>query len=1006
MEERNDSPKTSYLGLQSRTTENGERFVHLHVHSHYTFMRGTASPEALCRRAKALGYDTLALTDTNGFYGLPEFLAAAKRYELHPIIGAHVHAHDAQAVLLAKDTDGYRFISTLLTRLHHNKQSFSLIDALQEHDGPHCMVLSPDIMLLAALKKRNDCFAELRPGAAGFSLYKKAHELQVPVVATAGVYFLKPGERGLHRVLRAIDLNTTLDRIFPDERAPSTAWLKDPAAMAAHFPYAPEALANTQSIAARLHNTWDRGDELFPVWDGKEKSVDTLTERCFAGARKRYGTINSRIRSRLESELDLIGKKGFADYFLIVADIVTRFPITCGRGSAAASLVSYCLGITHVDPLEHNLLFSRFLNEGRSDLPDIDVDFPWDEKDDVTAYVRERFGEARMAAVANVIGFKSRSALREVAKVFGIPNHEIKKMTRKFSGYTPVSGIAARIKGHPLFTGIDLPEPWPEIIRLAASLEGIPRYLGTHCGGIVVTPDDVAHHVPIQISAKGMPLIQWNKDGAEDQGLVKMDLLGNRSLAVIRDTLQAVRKNYGTDLSYQTLNPLQDEATQDVIRQGKTMGVFYVESPAMRRLLKMAVQGDYNHLIALSSIIRPAANRYILEYVRRLRGGSWKPLHPAVEEILAETYGVMVYQEDIACVAMTVAGFSEAEADIFRKILTGRSRASVFEQQERFYRGARKNRVAANVIDVLWEMVASFAGYSFCKPHSASYALVSFKAAYLKTRFPAEFMAAVLSNGGGFYGPRPYLSEAERMGLTILPPDVNESGWEYHGNGNALRVGLMPVKGLSRKCLDTILEERDKQRFSGFADFITRVEPHKADALLLLRAGALDSLGNGLGRIGMAWYIRAYGNNGAVRYVSSRLEGLPCGDLPAETRNAQEVGALGFPVSFHPLQLFQDRIDRLAPQPLAAADLHLYVGKPVTMAGWPIAGKGTHTRKGEPMEFVSLEDETDTFEATFFPAAYKKFCQTISFSGPLVLKGVVEEQYGAVSLRVEGLRSL
>ena len=295
-------------------------------------MRGTASPDALCRQAKELGYDTLALTDTNGFYGLPEFLAAAQRYEIKPLVGAHVYAHDAQAVLLAKDKHGYRFISTLLTNLHHHKQSFSLIKELQQRDDPHCVVLSPDIPLLSVLRKRNDCFAELLPGAAGFSLYKKACALQVPVVATGAVYFLYPDDAGLHRVLRAIDLNTTFDGIPGDELAPPNGWLKESAAMAAHFPYAPEALANTRCIAHRLRYDWSVEGAFFPVWEGKEKSIATLKKQCFDGANKRYGTVDARVISRLESELDLIGKKGFADYFLIVADIVTRFPITCGRG--------------------------------------------------------------------------------------------------------------------------------------------------------------------------------------------------------------------------------------------------------------------------------------------------------------------------------------------------------------------------------------------------------------------------------------------------------------------------------------------------------------------------------------------------------------------------------------------------------------------------------------------------------------------------------------------------
>jgi len=794
-------------------------FIHLHVHSYYTFMRGTASPEALCCRAKGLGYGAVALTDTNGFYGLPDFLAGAAKYAVKPLIGAHVLAADGQAVFLAENRQGYRYISTLLTRLHQHHKTFSLIRELQS-GFPHCVVLSPDKRLLQTLGKQEHLFAELLPGADGYATYKLARTLGIPAVATGGVYFLAPEERDLHRILRAINRNTTLDRVPADECAPAAAWFKDAAALERHFPYAPEAVECAGRIAAGLDTGWHKGGEIFPAWEGHEDSFTVLRQQCVAGARKRYGEAGEPIISRLERELALIGKKGFADYFLIVADIVNRFPITCGRGSAAASLVSYCLGITHVDPIEHNLLFSRFMNEGRSDLPDIDVDFPWDEKDDVVAYVRERFGNERVAAVANVIGFRSRAAVRETAKVFGIAAHEIKNITGKFSGYGPVSAITRRVYGHPLFEGCDLPDPWPEIFHWAERLEHIPRHLGTHCGGVVVTPDRTALHVPVEISAKGVPLIQWNKDGAEDQGLVKMDLLGNRSLAVIRDALQTIRRQRGIELSYDAFNPLEDKRTQELIRSGRTMGVFYVESPAMRRLLTMAGKGDYHHLIALSSIIRPAANRYILEYVRRLRGGAWRALHPQVEEILAETFGVMVYQEDIARIAMKVAGFSEAEADIFRKILTGRSRKSVLDQQERFYQGAEKNRIAPKIIDTLWDMISSFAGYSFCKPHSASYALVSFKAAYLKDRFPATFMAAVLSNGGGFYAPRAYLSEAERMGIAVLPPDVNESGWEYRScskaetkdlpgrSASAIRVGLAPIKGLSRACMETIFSER------------------------------------------------------------------------------------------------------------------------------------------------------------------------------------------------------
>lgn len=980
---------------------NRQRFVHLHVHSHYTFMAGTVSPEVLCRRARESGYEALALTDTNGLYGLPEFLAAAAHHDLAPLVGVHVRASDAQAVLLAKDLQGYQFICRLLTKLHQHTDSFSLRNELTPGFS-NCVLLSPDLSLLTALKDAGDLFAELVPSKSDLATFKAARRLKIPVVATGAVYFSDPDDWGLHRVLRAIDRNTTLDRVSPGECALPHAWLKDPETMNRHFPYAPEAIENAVKIAESLQQEWKVTSDMFPEWQGESAcSADALRMRCREGLARRYGTPSRKALDRLNQELDLICAKGFAGYFLIVADIVTRFPITCGRGSAAASLVSYCLGITHVDPIEHNLLFSRFLNEGRSDLPDIDVDFPWDERDKVVAYVRRRFGEEHVAAVATITGFRSRAAVREVAKVFGMPDHEIRKVTTRLSGYASAAGIIQRIEEHPLFTGIELPEPWPTIIVLASRLERIPRYLGTHCGGIVVTPDVLTHHVPVQISAKGVPLIQWDKDGAEERGLVKMDLLGNRTLAVIRDVLQTVKTNYGIVLSYDQLNPLHDQVTQELIRSGRTMGVFYVESPAMRRLLRMADQGAYHHLIALSSVIRPAANPFILEYVRRLNGGAWEPLHPAVEEVLKETFGVMVYQEDIARIAMTVAGFSEAEADMFRRIVTARTRNRLSDQKERFYRGASERGVTCTIIDTLWEMIGSFSGYSFCKPHSASYAQVSFKAAYLKSRYPSEFIAAVLSNGGGFYAPRAYLSEAVRMGITILPPDVTASEDSYTGKGVRLRAGLSAIKGLSRQCREAIFEEREKQEFADFVDFMVRVRPAQPEALLLLKAGALDALSSNLGRIGMAWYIRASGNQNHAACSEKYLWELPRGDLPHDVKQRQEVEAVGFPISFHPLQFFQSQIARIKPAPLPACRLIEQRGKTVTLVGIAIAGKSTYTKSGEPMEFVSFEDMTDTFEATLFPSAYKCFCQMISFSRPLVVTGVVEDLFNAVSVRVK-----
>ncbi|MBN2467911.1 MAG: DNA polymerase III subunit alpha [Deltaproteobacteria bacterium] len=976
-------------------------FVHLHVHSCYTFLRGLYSPHEICQEAKNLGFSAIALTDTNGMYGLPDFLAAAEKHGIKPLVGAQIKAPDAHAILLAKDPSGYRFICSLLTRLHRDKQCFSLLRELAR-GTPGCVVLSSALPLLTVLRGKADVFAELLPGGAGFSTFKVARDLDIPVVTTGGVYFMRPENFNLHRTLRAIDLNTTVDMVPEEELAPKNAFLADPKTMAALVPYAPDGLHNTVVIAEGLPREWKRGGEVFPQWNGREESFEALRRRCVDGAKKRYGRVGGEVITRLDAELALIREKRFCDYFLLVADIVAAFPITCGRGSAAASLVSYCLGITHVDPIKSNLLFSRFLNEGRIDLPDIDVDFPWDERDAVIKYVQETFGEEKVAAVANVIGFRSRAAVREVAKVFGIPDHEIKEVTKRFSSDTSVAAILQRVNEHPLFKGRPLPQPWPDILAEASRLEQSPRHLGTHCGGIVVTPTRVADYVPVEVSAKGVPLIQWNKDGAEERGLVKMDILGNRSLAVIRDALRAVEKNQGVVLSYAGLNPIEDEATQRLIRSGRTMGVFYIESPAMRRLLVMAGKSDYPHLVALSSIIRPAANKVIIEYVRRLRGGGWKELHPLVEDILAENLGIMIYQEDVARIAGGIAGFTEAEADYFRKILSKKTRDGLATQKEKFYCGALRKEVPTKVIDALWEMIASFEGYSFCKAHSASYALVSFKAAYLKAHFPTEFMAAVLTNGGGFYSPRAYLSEIERMGFAVLPPDVNESEKGYTGTGRGVRVGLAHIRGVSRRCLETIIEGRNKRRFESFFDFSTRVKLGKPDCLLLLKAGALDSIGKELGRIGMAWCIKAQGTGDELAVTS----GLPTGDIPVAIKCSQEMEALGFPVFSHPLDFFRERVSGLRTQPIPAKALSRHLGKRVTMVGIPIAQKNVHTKTGEPMEFVSLEDLTDVFEATLFPSVYRQFCRNVSLYRPVVIRGVVESMFSAFSIRVETMEPL
>ncbi|MCZ6670371.1 MAG: DNA polymerase III subunit alpha, partial [Acidobacteria bacterium] len=559
----------------------------------------------------------------------------------------------------------------------------------------------------------------------------------------------------------------------------------------------------------------------------------------------------------------------------------------------------------------------------------------------------------------------------------------------------------------------DLRPPWPEILRRAAMLEGFPRHLSVHCGGVVLVPDEVSRYVPVQLAAKGVRIIQWEKDQAEEAGLVKIDLLGNRSLAVIRDSLAAVEENSGTRIVYERFNPLEDLRTRELVRDGDTIGVFYVESPAMRQLQQKTRCGDFEHLVIHSSLIRPAANDYIREYVRRLRGGSYTPLHPILDRVLGETYGIMCYQEDVARVAIEMAGFDDAEADGLRKVLSKKWAGRRLEDlSERFHAGAARRGITPRVAGQVWEMILSFSGYSFCKAHSASYAMVSFKSAYLKAHYPAEFLAAVISNGGGYYSAFAYISEARRMGLDILLPDVNESERRYTGRDRALRVGLMQVKSMREESLAAIVRERNRAGpFLSFDEFLKRVAIDPSDVKLLIRAGAIDSIAGRATRPDLIWRLHRWtadrkSRKGEVFFFAADGPAiLPRGPRysPAKVLR-DEIKTLGFLVSRHPLALYRGALAALDHVP--AIDLAKHAGKRVRTIGWLITGKVVETKRGEPMEFLSFEDTTAIYETTFFPRAYARFCNILTTTRPFLLEGRVDEDFGAVTLTVENARLL
>ena len=990
-------------------------FVHLHTHTCFSLMRGIPFPEELVQAARDHGQKTLAVTDRDGLYGLLWFLEAAKHSGIKPIVGAELTGN-GRAVVLAKNWEGYRSLCRLITA-RHMEEHFSLPRALAEQNGD-LFVLSNDERVLRALAGRENTFIELLPERPNFRLLKMASELSLRPVATAGVHYTDPQQHALHHLLRAIDENTTLKDVAPSTLAPPSWTLVDESQMRQTFSYCPEAVENAARIASQCRTDWAFSQVIFPSFEGRDAdaSFELLREKCMTGIRRRYGRPTPQIIERLEYELDIVRQKHFVDIFLIIEDIISQTSLTCGRGSAAASIISYLLGITHVEPLEHNLFFERFLNPDRVDPPDIDVDFAWDERDDILDYIFKRYGGRQTAMIANHVCFRARASLREIAKVYGLPEGEIASVTKRMRGlwYEFRGSTTKMIQKHPMFRKVPLEEPWPEIIQMASMLEGRPRNLSVHCGGVVIVPQDIRNHAPCQLAPKGVPIIQWEKDQAEDAGLVKVDILGNRSLAVIRDTLASIREHYGINIPYGSLSPLNDPDTQKLLARGDTMGVFYVESPAMRQLQKKTGKGDFEHLVIHSSIIRPAANHFINEYVARLKGAPYKPLHPVLGKLFAETYGIMVYQEDVSRTAMALAGFNAAQADGLRKILTKKSKRRLNEHKQKFYHGANKKGLDSSTIDAVWDMIMSFSGYSFCKPHSASYALVSFKSAWLKAHYPAQFIAAVISNQGGFYAPFAYVSEAKRMGLRVLGPDINRSEKQYTGRNGWLQIGLMQLSGLNCNCTEELLENRRANGpFDSFDDFIRRVRPAPSDTKTLIKAGCFDRTEPEATRPELIWSLYRKGH-------AARLPKGKTGDLFAQETKVttpprppqydrktifrHEAEILGFLASCHPLALYSHELSKI--RHVKGVSLHKHVGRRVTTVGWYVTGKVVSTKNRQSMEFVSFEDTTAIYETVFFPQAYRRFCQILSQSRPYVLSGKVEESFGAVSLNVDKVRLL
>ncbi len=959
----------------------------LALYSHYSLLYGVHSFEKWVEVCKKEGVDTIAISDRNSINRMHHMRNIAIEEGIHFIISATITTTDGLIWLFVKSLEGFSRLTYLLSSTHK-------IDIIEELIGNSrgLIVASYSYKILSQLNNHYiDLYAAITPH--NFESVTHMKKLKIPPIAIEDVLFIEKEDIEVHRVLRAIALKKTVGSLVNEECAPPHFFHSKEEYQRIFSPW-PEALKGAEKVATLCKDLPLFTSFIFPSYPSINKSNETeLRERVIEGAHSRYGEISDGIMDRIEYELTIINKKGFAPYFLILDDIVSMASNSCGRGSGAASIVSYALCITQVDPIAHNLYFERFLTIDRDDMPDIDVDFAWDERDDIIKRVMERFGKEHCARVANHNTFRYPSALRETAKAYAIRDGEITNILSSHDSILPKNS------------------QWETILHIAKRITTMPHLISMHCGGIVITPKEVSTYAPVSLSREGYPLLGWEKEGVEDALLVKIDLLGNRSLAVIRDTLKAL-EDIGIYINKALFNPIHDKKTIKMLQHGDSMGVFYIESPAMRQLQKKTQKGDYEHIVIHSSLIRPAANKYIGEYVKRIHGEPWKSIHPDVENVLSETYGIMCYQEDVSKVAIVLAGFNDYDADQLRKVIAKKNkvkRLNAYEEQ--FRKGCTERNIAPSVQDEVWQMMLSFDGYSFCKPHSASYAMVSFQSAYLRAHYPSYFMAAVLSNQGGYYHSAAYVSECRRMGLITFGPDIRESNWEYIGDKQRVIIGFMAIKGLQREAVFSIIKERKSHQFSSLKDFSYRVYLTKNDIISLVSAGAFDSISENLNRSNQLKTLLIHHHTMHIESQAQLFEkkALP---LPLKQHHREssmeelqrEADVLSFLRNHHILYLYADKLVKI--RRIRGYEIASHVEKKVTLVGWPITRRTIVTKQDLLMDFISFEDESTLYDVVLFPQVHKKYHSLLGVIRPLIIRGIVHKEWDALIVEVTSMQLL
>lgn len=1057
------------------------QFVHLHVHTEYSLLDGAARINQVVDTAKEMGMPALAITDHGSMFGVIDFYKACCRVGIKPILGCEVYVaprtmHDRtprvddqlyHLVLLAENEEGYRNLTKLVslgytegfyykprvdkdTLFRYAKGLVALSGCIAGEVASNAIAGKLEQAQRAAVEYqdifgRGNFYLELQDHGlpeqrvANGQLLAIGKQLGLPLVATNDVHYTMQSHAKIQDVLMCIQTGKTIDqqdrmRLYSDQ-----LYLKSGLEMARLFNELPEAMQNTWHIAERCQVKLDFSQMHLPQFNVPEGfTADSyLAYLCQQGLKALYPVVTREVTERLEHELNIIKQMGFSDYFLIVWDFVNyakekQIPVGPGRGSAAGSIVAYCLGITNIDPLKYGLLFERFLNPERLTMPDIDIDICQERRGEVIDYVVQKYGADRVAQIITFGTMAARAAIRDVGRALNLPYNYVDKVAKLVPAELNITIEKALNVVPELKELYQTDERAQRLLDTASVLEGMPRHASTHAAGVVISKEPLTQYLPLHRSSDGIITTQFPMGTVEELGLLKMDLLGLRNLTVIQDTVNLLAQR-GINIDINKI-PLDDELTYQMLSKGNSAGVFQLESSGMRNILRELKPSVFEDLIALVALYRPGplGSGMVEDFIKNKHGlGQVDYFHQDLVPILKETYGVILYQEQVMKIAQVMAGYTLGQADSLRKAMGKKVPAIMAMHRQWFIDGATedetgrplKNPIAGAVArgysrslaEKIFDLMEYFAGYGFNKSHSAAYALVAYQTAYLKAHFPAYYMAALLTSvRDNTDKVVTYIDECRSMNIKVLPPDINESQENFTVTDNCIRYGLAAVKNVGAGAVKHIIAQRKQGNYLSFSDFCRRIDPRTVNKRVLeslIKAGCFDTLNHkrsqlmavlekGLELAQQAQRERESGQISLLDFWETGSETVQEIEMPDMAEYspadllAQEKEALGLYLSGHPLDEYQNVFREITSHKLMELT-ELTEGQPVTVGGVITGTKTIVTKKGEQMAFSTLEDVSGTAELVVFPSVYRRYSAVLQDEQPVLVIGRIstnEEQ--------------